>query len=124
MFASYLKEKREQRGLSQAALARRSGLDHSIISRWEAGTRTPTRESVDLIATALYLDAHDRGLLFSAAGFSVDGELAMVHPLLRNLNRALIEAEPDLLPEIRTQVEVLAGLLQQAVEGAVRHEDV
>jgi len=46
---------REQAGLTQDELAQAIGVTRAAISRWEAGTRQPSRRVVDR-----YLDALDR----------------------------------------------------------------
>ena len=52
-FAAKLAEQREAAGLSQYALARKSGLTKQAVSRLELGTRSPSWETVQLLARAL-----------------------------------------------------------------------
>jgi ribosome-binding protein aMBF1 (putative translation factor) len=47
---------REKRGLSQAQLARRSGVDQADISRIECGSTSPTGRTLHRIAEALDAD--------------------------------------------------------------------
>lgn len=49
----WLAERRRAVGLSQAALAAAVGVDHTTVSRWEAGFRRPAHDLTPLIAMAL-----------------------------------------------------------------------
>jgi transcriptional regulator with XRE-family HTH domain len=69
-FADRLRELREAAGLSQNALARRSGLSRQALSRLELGRNEPAWVSVQLLAQALGLDCRafaDPGLRLPAA---------------------------------------------------------
>jgi transcriptional regulator with XRE-family HTH domain len=55
-FAELLAGLRVRAGLSQYALARRSGLSREALSRLEAGQRTPTWDTVQRLALALGVD--------------------------------------------------------------------
>jgi transcriptional regulator with XRE-family HTH domain len=52
-FAQQLQDLREQAGLSQYALAKRTGLTKQAVSRLELGQREPTWHTVQLLALAL-----------------------------------------------------------------------
>jgi len=52
-FADVLRQLREQAGLSQEALATKSGLDRTYISLLERGLRQPTLKTLDRLADAL-----------------------------------------------------------------------
>ncbi len=60
---------RTARGWSQGRLAQQAQLDPSFVSRLEAGTRAPERETVNRLADALVLPIADRDRLMAAAGF-------------------------------------------------------
>jgi transcriptional regulator with XRE-family HTH domain len=68
-FPSLLERLREERGLSKAELAKRTGLDPSTITRFEQGARMPERETILLLAGALVLPMVDRDRLLASAGF-------------------------------------------------------
>jgi transcriptional regulator with XRE-family HTH domain len=68
-FSGVLKGFREGRRVSQSKLAARAGFDHSYVSRLESGARTPTREAVDQLATALELVGVHHDELLVSAGF-------------------------------------------------------
>ena len=68
-FPDLLLKLREERGLSKAALAKRSGLDPSSITRFEQGQRAHERDSIIQIADAMVLPAVDRDRLLATAGF-------------------------------------------------------
>lgn len=53
-FSTKLKELREERGLSQAQLAKETGLSQSAIAHWEKGIRVPN--SIAIITLAYYFD--------------------------------------------------------------------
>jgi transcriptional regulator with XRE-family HTH domain len=55
-FAGRLKDLREGAGLSQYALAKRSGLSKQALSNLELGAREPTWETVQRLALALGVD--------------------------------------------------------------------
>lgn len=78
-FAVLLARYRTRRRLSQAALGRAAGLDHSLISRYESGERTPERATTLALADALALTDGERDLLLLAAGY------APCHPSVRHL---------------------------------------
>ena len=50
-----LADRRRSAGLSQASLAAAVGVDHTTVSRWEAGCRRPAHDLTPLIAAALRL---------------------------------------------------------------------
>ena len=56
---SQLKKLREQRGLSQVALAERAGTHPISIAKWETGGRTPTIEALEKLAKALRVPVTD-----------------------------------------------------------------
>lgn len=72
-----LTEIRSKRNLSQAELGRRTGLNHSTISRWERGERQPQVENLAQIAGILQLTSREMNTLF--AGFGYIGDVA-AHP--------------------------------------------
>ncbi len=55
-FAERLRGLREGAGLSQYALAKKSGLTKQALSRLELGEREPTWQTVQLLAAALGVD--------------------------------------------------------------------
>ncbi|HEU5438319.1 MAG TPA: tetratricopeptide repeat protein [Ktedonobacterales bacterium] len=72
-FASLLRRYREAAGLTQEQLAARAGLSARGISDLERGVRqAPRRETVSLLADALALAPHQRGLLEAAARPATD----------------------------------------------------
>jgi transcriptional regulator with XRE-family HTH domain len=56
MFADRLQELRDAAGLSQYALAKRSGITKQAVSRLEKGERDPNWETVQRLALALGVD--------------------------------------------------------------------
>ena len=68
-FGVVLKQFRETRRVSQSKLAERAGFDHSYVSRLESGARTPTRDAVEQLGTALELAQLQQDELLASAGF-------------------------------------------------------
>lgn len=68
-FPILLQRLREERGLSKAELAKRTGLDPSTITRFEQGARMPERETLLQLAGAMVLPMADRDRLLASAGF-------------------------------------------------------
>ena len=54
-FPTRLRSAREQRGLSQAELAKKAGLQSSAVSHFETGTRKPSFDNLRRLADALNL---------------------------------------------------------------------
>lgn len=68
-FGRLLRRYRERISLSGHRLAVLAGFDHSTISRFEAGTRRPTLDSVCALAETLELSQADKSALMVSAGF-------------------------------------------------------
>jgi transcriptional regulator with XRE-family HTH domain len=109
-FGELLASLRTIRGWSQGQLAKRSGLDPSSISRLEAGTRAPERETVLRLADALALPIPDRDRLLAAAGFR---SIALDDPLISELGALLVDPN---LPA--AAAEDLRALLRVAIQFA------
>ena len=114
-FGPLLAELRTVRRWSQAKLADRANLDPSSVSRFEAGTRGPERDTVLAIADALALPVIDRERLLAAAGFRSE---AWDDPLLAELVELL--ADPMLPQDISVDVRTL---LRVAVQHGRRARD-
>ncbi len=114
-FGPLLAELRTARRWSQAKLADRAGLDPSSVSRFEAGTRGPKRDTVLAIADVLALPVIDRERLLAAAGFRSE---AWDDPILADLVELL--ADPMLPPDVAADVRTL---LRVAVQHGRRSQD-
>jgi transcriptional regulator with XRE-family HTH domain len=110
-----LRELRTARGISQAAVAARAGIDRSYVNRMEAGERgAPAEPAVEALIGALRLDPAEGDRLTAAAGL---------------LPRALRRLGPDdptvlLLAERLADPALAAGArdaLRATVEAIVRH---
>lgn len=118
-FGNTLHRMRMQRGLSQAEIARRTGLNHSYISRLESGTRYPTRPAVMGITDALNATPAERDELLLQAGFApvdINNYLARLAPELGELaelldrvdgieRRQLVRKMRDLVESVRERLE-------------------
>lgn len=67
-FGEALSRSRRQRGLTQAALARASGLSTATIGSYEEGRRRPAASTVQRLASAMHLDNGEYNELRQAAG--------------------------------------------------------
>ncbi len=107
-FGPLLTELRTARGWSQAKLADRSGLDPSSVSRFEAGTRAPERETVTAFADAMALPVVERERLLAAAGFRSE---AWDDPVIADLVEVL--ADPMLPPEVAADLRAMLRIAVQ-----------
>lgn len=114
-FGELLRQLRVERGVSQAALAGRAGMDRSYVNRIEAGERgAPALAATEALADALDLSDTEADRLFAAAG------------LLPRSLRALGPADPTILllaqglTDIALTEEARAAL-RATVETIVRH---
>ena len=96
-FAARLAGVRKQRGLTQQALAERSGAHVTQIRRYEAGTSAPTLDVLRNLALALNTSADS--LLFD------DDERGPETPSLRLHLEALDQLNPDEQNTIRAVIE-------------------
>jgi transcriptional regulator with XRE-family HTH domain len=77
-FGELLKRYREEAGLSQRELARRTEINPAIISRMESGDRGPSgSEQVLAIVRTLGLDSARADLLLASAGFWPEAIVAL-----------------------------------------------
>ncbi len=114
-FSERLRHARQQRGLSQAGLARLCGLSQSAISNYESGARRDAREILDL-AKALNVSAQ---WLKSGLG-----------PMEISVGGALVMHEPDGGPPIVTwpfsrfsvdEIVALSGKDREHLDQTIRH---
>lgn len=59
MFAENLKKVMDQKGITSAALARKSGFSKGAISQWRNGIYTPSHENMMVLAEALQCSIED-----------------------------------------------------------------
>lgn len=69
-FGAYLKSERQRLGMTPHALGTRSGVSRSHIARLEHGKRSPTYDTANRLAMALYPDSVRKRVAFMVrAGF-------------------------------------------------------
>ena len=116
-FAQFLKKLRLESGLSQNALARRTGVDPSYINRLERGLRQPPSSGViHDIAKALELDEYSTDQLLLSAGYAPTMDTnpqPVSHPGLQLLNDFL--TDENVLPEHRGLIERDLDLVEQHI---------
>ena len=102
-FAQNLKALRLERGLTQAALARRAGLASTAISMYELGQRQPDLDRLERLAQAL--DAPASALLACAPAVSAEDGFASDFPpsAAPNPNAPAMAAVPSGSPGQREQ---------------------
>jgi transcriptional regulator with XRE-family HTH domain len=106
---------RTARGWSQGRLAQQARFDPSFVSRLEAGTRAPERETVNRLADALVLPIADRDRLMAAAGFR---SIALDDPLISEL--ALLLTDPGLPESVERD---LRAVIRMAISYARNSRD-
>lgn len=89
MIAEKVKKLREQKGLSQAELARQLGITRSSVNAWEMGISVPsTQYIVDLAGvfeiSTDYLLGVDSSSTVSVAGLT-DSDILLVHSIIEHL---------------------------------------
>lgn len=82
-FSDAIETFRQASGLSQYQFAKKCGVDHSYISRLEAGTRQPTRAMVQNFSRVLELNPPQAEYLFRQAGFVYTNEITPVEDTAR-----------------------------------------
>jgi transcriptional regulator with XRE-family HTH domain len=101
-FGDLLTKLRSARGWSQGKLAQEAELDPSSVSRFEAGSRTPERETIMKLADALVLPIVDRDRLLASAGFR---SAALDDPLISEM--AMLLADPAMPESARTELRTV-----------------
>lgn len=86
-FAEEFKRQRMLSSNSQSRVAERAELNHSYVSRMEAGTRIPSREVIDKLAVVMNSKPEDHDRLLSLAGYRPNSPFAIFadHPEIREL---------------------------------------
>lgn len=111
-FGLTLRDIRETRPrLSQSRLAELAGLDHSYLSRIEAGQRVPSRQVVLALADALAATDIERDRLLIAAGFMPEdsGSILSDEPVLLEALDVLLN--PVIPREVRDDVRAQLRLI-------------
>lgn len=120
---------REQKGLTQAALAKLSGVTQSTIGNLESGLRLSARKIID-IATALEVDpiwlANGQGNPQSAVPAPNAAAADNTSPFVPAAPRIKIGDEPDTIPIRRVRIELRAGFtgfetIPELEDGGVLH---
>ncbi len=111
-FAELLRLFRQRHGLSQRALARASGINPAIISRFENGERGPSGpEQVLAIVAALGLPTSDADHLLASSGFWPQSLLQLGPADETILAVAQLLTAPDLSAHARARFRQLLTLL-------------
>lgn len=116
-FAELLRKLRLEAGLSQNALAKKTGVDPSYINRIERGERQPPSVGViHDIARALELDSFSVDQLLLGAGYApatAANPQRVIHPRLQLLGDFL--SDENILPEDRDLIERDIDLLEEHI---------
>jgi transcriptional regulator with XRE-family HTH domain len=108
---------RTARRLSQSALSRAIGVDHSYVSRLESGRRQPSRDTVNALAHAFGFGERERNEFLALAGFSdvpmapelFELSLLMEQPLPQWVRRLIVDDIDAVVNRVETLL-VAAGL--------------
>lgn len=105
LFRATLKRFRQRRNWSQERLAGEAEMDHSLVSRLEAGARNPTPESLGKLVPVLNVSAQEADYLYLAAGLvppEVDpGDLLVALSLVRESTPRELHAAKHLIATAR-----------------------
>ncbi|MGZ3677695.1 MAG: helix-turn-helix domain-containing protein [Ktedonobacterales bacterium] len=115
-FPQKLKELREDKGLSQVALAQHLQRSPSLISLLESGGRHPTRAVIQEVSAALGLSDEQKLQLFKAAGYGEDEITTALQALVTTIDRIaqLDDADRALM---LADLKVTLASWQQLAEG-------
>lgn len=118
-FGATLKAVLAAHRLSQSKAAEMADYDHSYISRLCAGSRMPTREFIDCLATNCGFSDEEWNWLLLAAGF-IPRDATLLDPELQDAADALHDpAIPAVYREsLRLQISALVGITRQMAEAA------
>lgn len=78
----YIKDKRQEQKVTLRELAQNAGVSFSHLSKIERGEHSPTKETLEVLADALYLDKYE---LFLLAGYSPDADMIYWKEVYDNL---------------------------------------
>ncbi len=92
-----LKAARKRRHVTQAELARRSGMSRAAIRAYETGDRHPRADSLKCITDALGLSLEEANVILGAAGYSVDQD-AVFNAGFRAMSLSEMAAEAETCP--------------------------
>ena len=112
LFSETMHFLRTESGLSQIAVAAGSGYDKSFISRLEAGKRTPSRETVLLLADSMRLSPDDTDKLLLSEGFApVQAKSLLSYPDLARLDDLMNTATEDKRRGAQNMITYLISVL-------------
>lgn len=120
-FGGTLYRLRTHRGISQGEVARRSGLNHTTISRLEADNRHPIRATVLDVAIAVNATPRERDELLMTAGFApvdINNYLARTAPELAELAGLLDRLDGVERMRLVRKLRELAETVREQVEAA------
>lgn len=103
-YGKFLKQAREQVGLTQVELGERVGVTGAAISNWEAEINPPPASAFNALVAALRLSPED---LLRNMGYN------LAPPLAAKLPRSLVVALLELGPEDQASIEATARGLAQ-----------
>lgn len=117
---SLLKNAREQKGLKTRELAQLAGIDQALISKFESGTRKPTKEQISKLAQLLEIDYETLMIAWLKEKILYeigDEEFALKALLLaeQEIHNNKKEINTILSPSIRTildEIEILKNKIQ------------
>jgi|SRR6478735_4848108 len=117
-FGIALRAARDNAKLSMSKLAVRAGLDHSYISRLEAGTREPPKpETLERITKALGLSQPEAEAIRMAAGYMpVDRSTFYLLPIVGSLDSAISTAPREQQLWAVETIKAMLGHLERAKE--------
>jgi len=111
-----LKTARENKGLMTREVAQLLGIDQALVSKFESGTRKPTREQVVKLAQILELDANE--LLITWLKEKILYEIGNDELALKAMRAAEEEIKYNLAPTIKTAIpKALKSIISEIDKG-------
>ena len=99
MFAENLKKVMDQKGITSAALARKSGFSKGAVSQWRNGIYTPSHENMLVLAEALQCDIEE-----------LTGNVKATEPIPGKTNKVTLTVEEAAKLMHKRQTYVAQGL--------------
>lgn len=99
MFAENLKKVMDQKGITSAALARKSGFSKGAVSQWRNGIYTPSHENMLVLAEALQCDIEE-----------LTGNVKAAEPIPGKTNKVTLTVEEAAKLMHKRQTYVAQGL--------------
>lgn len=104
-FGDVLRMWRKNNRISQQKLARRIGVDHSAVSRWESGDREPRRTELAMLLTVV--DPHTHDIICDTLDFHPEGGKEKFARLMKRLREDRLVSRIKLAAALGVEVSTI-----------------